>query len=41
MQPLFTIHAGEYLVGSHIEQKSNPRQARTPRQAALLRLVGA
>src|SRR5690554_1866372 len=20
MQPLFTIHAGEYLVGSHIEQ---------------------
>jgi len=21
MKPLFTIHAGEYLVGSHIEQK--------------------
>ena len=21
MQPIFTIHAGEYLVGSHIEQK--------------------
>ena len=21
MQPLFTIHAGEYLVGSHIEQR--------------------
>jgi len=39
MQPLFTIHAGEYLVGSHIEQKSDPRQARIPRQAALLRLV--
>jgi hypothetical protein len=26
MQPIFTLHAGEYLVGSHIEQKLQDRE---------------
>lgn len=25
MKPLFTIHAGEYLVGSHVEREFNRR----------------